>query len=255
MYTPVSNYELLFKNKKLKIMKITKFFFLLLTAVSLGFAAKAQTADDIIGKYVDAIGGKDKLAQIKSISTEATLNVMGGDNPASTTVLVGKGYRSEAEVNGSKIIQVYTDKGGWSINPFAGGDDAAPMPDDQYQAGKDNIWVGGSLLNYKAAGYTAELLPKDGNNYPIKITAGKRVSTYYIDGNTWLLNKITAVASMQGQDTNVVTTLSNYQKTDFGYLQAYKIDVDLGQIQLGYVLKSVTVNKDVDPKIFEMPGK
>jgi len=236
-------------------MKITKFFMVLLTAVSLGFAAKAQTADDIIGKYVDAIGGKDKLAQIKSVYTEATVSVMGSDNLASTTVLVGKGYRSEADIQGSKIVQVYTDKGGWAINPFAGGTDAAPMPDDQYQAGKDAIWVGASLLNYKAAGYTAELLPKDGNNYPVKITDGKRVTTYFIDASSYLLNKITSTASMQGQDTNVVTTLSNYQKTDFGYLAAYKIDVDLGQFQLGYVVKSVTVNKDIDPKIFDMPGK
>ena len=236
-------------------MKITKFCLVLFTAVSIGVAAKAQTADDIIGKYVDAVGGKDKLAQIKSVSTEATLNVMGSDNPASTTLLTGKGYRSEAEVNGSKIVQVYTDKGGWAINPFAGSTDAAPMPDDQYQLGKDELWVGGALLNYKTAGYTAELLPKDGNNYPIKITAGKRVTTYFIDATSNLLTKVTTTASMQGQDTNVVITYSNYQKTDFGYLSPYKIDEDLGQIQLSYTVKSVTVNKDVDPKIFDMPGK
>ena len=236
-------------------MKITKFFLLLLTAASLGFAAKAQTADDIIGKYVDAIGGKDKLGQMKSVYTEATVNVMGSDNPASTTLLVGKGYRSEAEINGSKIIQCYTDKGGWSINPFAGVTDAAPMPDDQYQAGKDDIWVGGSLLNYKANGYTAELLHKDGNNYPVKITAGKQVTTYYIDANTSLLNKITSTVSVQGQTTDVTTAYSNYQKTDFGYLAPYKIDVDLGQIQLAYTVKSIAVNKDVDSKIFDMPGK
>jgi hypothetical protein len=236
-------------------MRITKFYLVLLTAICLGVTAKAQTADEFIAKYVDAIGGKDKLAQIKSTYTEATVNVMGTDNPASITLLVGKGYRTEAEINGSKIIQCYTDKGGWSINPFAGSSDVAPMPDDQYQLGKDDILLGGSLLNYKANGYTAELLPKEGNNYPIKITAGKRITTYFIDANTSLVNKVTSTATMQGQDTNVVTTLSNYQKTDFGYLQAYKMDVDLGQIQLGYVIKSITVNKDVDPKIFDMPGK
>ena len=45
---------------------------------------------------------------------------------------------------------------------------------------------------------------------------------------------------MQGQDTNVSTTYSNYQKTDFGYLAANKIDIDLGQFQLSYTVKSVT---------------
>ncbi len=236
-------------------MKITKFYFLLFTAVSLSFAAKAQTADDIIGKYVDAIGGKDKISQIKSVYTEATVSVMGMDGPSSTTLLVGKGYRSELEVNSSKVIQVLTDKGGWSINPFAGATDPTPMPDDEYQGGKDQIWLGGSLLNYKAKGYTAELLPKDGNNYPIKVTAGKNVAIYYIDATTYLLNKLTTTATAQGQSTNVTETFANYQKTDFGYLAPFKVDIDLGQVQLGYVAKSVTVNKDIDPKVFDMPGK
>jgi hypothetical protein len=236
-------------------MKITKFYFLLFTAVSLSFAAKAQTADDIIAKYVDAIGGKDKISQIKSVYTDATVSVMGMDGPSTTTLLVGKGYRSEIEVNSTKVIQVVTDKGGWMINPYAGASDPTPMPDDEYQGGKDQIWLGGSLLNYKANGYTAELLPKDGNNYPIKVTAGKNVATYYIDATTWLLNKLTTTATAQGQSTNVTETFANYQKTDFGYVAPFKVDIDLGQVQLGYVAKSVTVNKDIDPKVFDMPGK
>jgi hypothetical protein len=236
-------------------MKITKLCFLLLAAVSLSFAAKAQTADDIIGKYADAIGGKDKLSQIKSIYVEATVSVMGMDGPATTTLLVGKGYRSEIEVNNTKIVQVVTDKGGWMINPYSGATDPTAMPDDEYQAGKDEIWVGGALLNYKASGYTAELLPKDGNNYPIKITAGKNVSIYYIDATTYLLNKVTNTVSMQGQTQDVSTTYSNYQKTDFGYVAPNKVDVDLGQVQLSYVGKSITINKDIDPKVFDMPGK
>lgn len=236
-------------------MKITKFCLLLITVVSLGFAAKAQTADDIIGKYTNAIGGKDKLGQIKSVYTEATVNVMGSDNPASTTLLVGKGYLSQAEINGSKIIQCITDKGGWSVNPFTGSSDPAPMPDEQYQAGKDELFIGGSLVNYAAMGGKAELLGKDGSNYKIKVTAGKSEKTYFIDATTYLLTKIAQTVSMQGQSADVSTSLSNYQKTDVGYLAPYKIDVDLGQVQLAYTVKAITINKDVDPKIFEMPAK
>ncbi len=103
-------------------MKITKFYFLLFTAVSLSFAAKAQTTDDIIGKYVDAIGGKDKISQIKSVYTEATVSVirawMAPHQQRSWWV---KGYRSEIEVNSTKVIQVVTDsKRMDSINPYAG---------------------------------------------------------------------------------------------------------------------------------------
>jgi hypothetical protein len=236
-------------------MRLRRFYFLLLTAVSLGLTAKAQTADDIIGKYVDAIGGKDKLAQITSLSADGTASVMGNDGAISSTLLVGKGFRSELEVAGSKVIQCVTDKSGWSINPFAGAADPTPMPDDEYQASKDELWIGEALLNYKANGYTAELLPKDGNNYPIKITEPKKVTTYYIDATTYLLVKENVKASVGGQPYEATTTYSNYQKTDFGYVVPMKIDVDLGQVQLSYVTKTVTVNKDIDPKIFDMPAK
>ena len=236
-------------------MKITKFCLLLIAAVSMSFAAKAQTADDIIGKYADAIGGKDKLAQIKSVYTEATVSAMGADNPASTTVLVGKGYLSQIEFNGSKIIQCITDKGGWSINPFAGATEATPMPDDQYQASKDELWIGGSLLNYAAMSGKAELLGKDGNNYKIQITIGSTAKTYFIDAGTYLLTKVTQTFSMQGQTTDVTTTLSDYKKTDFGYITPNKVDIDFGQFQLSYTAKSITVNKDIDPRVFDMPAK
>jgi hypothetical protein len=236
-------------------MRITKFCVLLITAASLSMDAMAQTADDIIAKSTDAMGGKDKLAQVKSVYTEATVSVMGTDNPASTTLLAGKGYLSTAEINGSKIVQCYNEKGGWMINPFAGASDPTPMPDDQYLQGKNGMYVGGALMNYKALGYTAQLLPKDGNNYPVKVSGNKFESTFFIDANTYLINKIVSKANSQGQVVDITTTLSDYKKTDFGTMDAYKIDVDLGQIQLGYVVKSITVNKDIDPKIFDMPGK
>jgi hypothetical protein len=251
----MSKHKSLFKNSKNKKMKITKFCLLLIAAVSLSFAAKAQTADDIIGKYADAIGGKAKLSQIKSVSIEATVSAMGTDNPATSTLLVGKGYLSQIEFNGSKIIQCFTDKSGWSINPFAGGSDAAPMPDDQYQASKDELWIGGSLLNYAAMGGKAELLGKDGNNYKIKVTVGASAKTYFIDAGTFLVAKMTQTVTAQGQTTDVSTTMSDYRKTDFGYLTPYKVDIDLGQIQLSYTAKSIVVNKDIDPKIFDMPAK
>lgn len=234
-------------------MRITKFCLLLIAAVSMNFAAKAQTADDIIGKYADAIGGKDKLAQIKSVYTESTVSAMGSDNPASSSLLVGKGYLAQAEFNGSKIIQCYTDKGGWSINPFAGSDSATPMPDDQYQGGMDGLWIGGALLNYAALGGKAELLGKDGNNYKIKITVGKVEKTYYVDAASYLVNKITQTVSQMGQTADITISFSDYKKTDFGYVAPNKMDLDLGQFQLSYVIKTITVNKDIDPKIFDMP--
>src|SRR5580658_10209310 len=111
----------------------------------------AQTADDIINKHLDAVGGKDLLGQVKSFVLENSVNAMGADNPATTTFVTGKGYKTEMEINGQKLITTVTDKGGWVINPFQGGTDAQTMPDDQYKGSEGQIYVD-PFLDYSAHG-------------------------------------------------------------------------------------------------------
>ena len=91
--------------------------FLLATTVLFAAALHAQTVDEIISKHIEAIGGKEKLGQVKSIYSEISMEVMGNQSPVTEYTLEGKGFKSEAEVNGSKIISCFTDKGGWGINP------------------------------------------------------------------------------------------------------------------------------------------
>ncbi|HEY2580186.1 MAG TPA: hypothetical protein VGI43_00175 [Mucilaginibacter sp.] len=236
----------------MKIAKLT----LLFAAVFTSMAASAQTVDDIVGKHLDAMGGKDKIAAVKSVTITSTIQVMGADNPSSSVLLNGVGYKSESEINGSKIVQCYNAKSGWTINPFTGGSGPEAMPDNQYQAGRYQIYAGGALMDYASKGYKAELLAKDGNNYKIKlISPGNVESTYFIDGTTYLISKVITKGDMQGQPVDITTTLSDYRKGDAGLMSPYKIDVDLGQFQLAYVVKTIELNKDVDPTVFDMPAK
>ena len=115
-------------------MKRIKTSLLLLTAFFCSFSINAQTADDIIAKHLDAMGGKDKISLIKSLYTEGTVQVMGNDNPTTTTILNGKGFRNESDFNGQKFIQVFTDKGGWMVNPMMGATERSlcqTMPSNQ----------------------------------------------------------------------------------------------------------------------------
>jgi len=216
---------------------------------------RAQTADEIVSKYVAAIGGKDAISQVKSVHSESSVSMMGSENPSTTTIVDGVGFKNETEFNGAKIVQCYTDKGGWIINPMAGGADATPMPDDVYKAGKAQIYVGGALYDYAAKGSKVELLGKEGSAYKIKLTSKEGVeTTYLIDSTSYFVTSVMSKSKMQDQDVSVTTLLSDYRKTELGYLIPYAIDVDFGgQFQLTIAVKKVELNKTIDPAVFAMP--
>jgi hypothetical protein len=228
---------------------------LVVSALASAVSLSAQTADEIVGKYVAAIGGKDAISQVKSMYSESSLTMMGGENPSTTMLVDGVGYKNETDVNGTKIVQCYTDKGGWIINPMAGSATATTMPDDVYNAGKGQIRVGGALYDYAAKGSKIELLGKEGTAYKIKLTSKENVeSTYLIDSTSYFVTTVMSKGKMQDQDVAITTKLSDYRKTELGYVIPYAIDVDLGgQFELTIAVKKVELNKTIDPAVFAMP--
>jgi hypothetical protein len=228
---------------------------LVVSALAGAVALSAQTADEIVAKYVAAIGGKDAISQVKSVYTESSITMMGGDNPSTTMLVDGVGFKNETEFNGTKIVQCYTDKGGWIVNPMAGAANATPMPDDVYNAGKAQIRVGGPLYDYAAKGSKVELLGKDGTAYKIKLTSKENIETIYlIDSTSYFVTTVMSKGKMQDQDVAITTRLSDYRKTDLGYTIPYAIDLDFGgQFELTIAVKKVELNKTIDPAVFAMP--
>lgn len=245
-------------------MKKLKISLLALTALLSAATMHAQTAsvnaDDVIAKHLEAIGGKEKLQGISSVRMESTLEVMGNEAPNTTTIVNGKGYRSESDFNGQKIIQVYTDKGGWMVNPMAGATDPQAIPEEQAKAAKGQIYAV-PLLDYAARGGKAEYLGQEKvgevNAYKIKITdADGTATTFYFDPSTYYIIQAVRSSEMMGQQVDVTVTNSDFKKTDYGWVVPQTIAMDMGgQFSMTLKLKDIAINQEVDPKIFDMPAK
>jgi outer membrane lipoprotein-sorting protein len=240
-------------------MKTLKLGLLSLIALVSMLSIQAQTADEIITKHINAIGGKDKINGVKTITLESTLEVMGNEAPSSTIIVNGKGYKSETDFNGQKIINVITDKGGWMLNPMMGQSAPEALPADQAKAGQGQLQIGGPLFDYAAKGNKVELLGKEDVNgvsaHKIKVTTKDSVeSTYFIDPTTFYILKAVNKSNAPGQEGETTVTFSNYQKTDFGYVFPMAQVITLPQgITLSITHKKIEINKEVDPKVFDMP--
>ena len=237
-------------------MKMLKPIFAGLLLMSSAYL-QAQTADDVVTKHIAAIGGKDVISKIKSQIVEADLSVMGSTLSSKTYILVGKGFRNEANFNGQDIIQAVTPTQGWMINPLQGMTDPQPLPEDQVKAAQSAFDLGGDLYNYKEKGSKVELAGNENvdgiNAIKMKLTnkEGKE-SLFFIDPATYYVVKRESTQSANGQDVTVTQNFSNFKKTDIGYVIPYTTVTNQG-FEITINVNKVEFNKEIDPKIFEMP--
>lgn len=230
---------------------------LLLAGITLVTAGlQAQTADDIINKCADALGGRKKLADIKSIYMEGQINAQGTQIPIKFWRVIGKSYRNEVTVNGMTQYTIIRTDSGWANNPFMGHNDAEPMTADEVKSSQSELESeAGLLLNYKEKGYRITLQGKDDvdgtDAYKIeeKIT-DSLTQTYYIDPDTYYIIRIHIKATADGKAVEQDIDLSNYQKTADGYTFAMTMTANGGEIKL----TTVKVNSDIDSKLFR-PAK
>jgi outer membrane lipoprotein-sorting protein len=231
---------------------------LIVVVSAASFHANAQTADDIVNKYVAAIGGKDVIAKVKTMILQSDVNVMGQSFPSTTTMVVNQGYKNVTTVNGSEIIQCFTPDGGWQLNPMMGATSPTPVSDDEKKLGAYRYDVGGALVNYKEKGSTVELAGTDSVNgvkaikLKVKDKNGFETMTY-LDPNTYYILKQETKGTVNGQEFSVTTTFSDYRKTDIGFVLPFTMNTSTQGFDVTITHNKVEFNKEVDPKIFEMP--
>ena len=234
-----------------------KLSFILLAAVlggSVTNTACAQTAEEIVNKSIDAIGGKALVSSVKSVVIETSVDFNGNEMASTTYIVNGKDFKTETDFNGTKIVQVVTDKGGWALNPFAGMNSPTALPDDAVKQSQGQLYIGGPLMSYSDNGGKIELVGKDTADYKIHLTNSVGAdATFYINMKTYFVDMVVAKGKQGGQEFETTVRFSDYRKTDGGPMMAFAQERVLPQVTLEITTKKVDINKEIDPKIFEMP--
>ncbi len=233
---------------------------LVLAALLMSVAASAQTADEVVAKYIAAKGGADKLAALKSMRMSIDMSVMGQALSTTSVVVSGKGTRQDVDAMGQTITVAFDGTQGWTINPMMGSSDPQVLPAEANGSMADQMNIGGPLLNYKEKGNTVELVGKEkleGKDvYVLKLTKkDASTSMHYIDASTYQDAKVVAKVKADGQETEVETFYSDYKTVD-GYTFPFSTETTVPQYgRMKMTTTKVEINPVVDEMIFKMPAK
>ncbi len=213
----------------------------------------AQSLEKVLEKHFAATG-VEKMADVKTIIMNAKMSMMGMDMPMSIQVKNPRKFRVEMEMMGQKTISAYDGKQGWMINPMMG-EGVKDLDGPQLDKAMEQAnMMEGELYNYKQKGSTAELLGKDNNDFKVKLT-GKdgTAKTYYIDGDTYLVKKMTAKIEAMGQTIDIESKMTDYMNIN-GINMAKRIDVETPMGTQTVFIEEVKFDEKIDDSVFTRPA-
>ena len=231
-------------------MKRILLFSFLLTAT---IFASAQTVDEIISKHLDAIGGVDAWRKVTSIRQEGILMAQGAEITVVRTVLHNKGSRQDISLAGMNGYSIMTPVAGWNFMPFQGQMQPEPLTEEDIKEGQPELDAQDELIDYKEKGSSVELVGKDDVEgtecFKLILTfkSGK-AETLFIDPKSFHIIRQVAKQKANGQEMEVTTSFSNYQKLPEGIVVAMSMTLPFGELNM----TKVEVNKPVDESIFKL---
>ena len=233
----------------------------LAVAVCLALPASAQTVDEIIAKSIVARGGEAKLRAVKSVRMTGKIELGPGmEVPMALLLERPDMVRMEFTAQGMTGIQAYDGKTGWSVMPFQGKKDAEPMAADDLKELQNQADMDGPLMDYKAKGNTVEYLGKEkvegSDSYKLKVTRKNGTEeTSYIDADTGLEVKTVAKMTIRGNETEVVTTYSDFRDVQ-GLILPFAIQSGaVGSPQTQKItVEKVELNPALSDSQFHMPA-
>ncbi|MEJ5169966.1 MAG: DUF620 domain-containing protein [Fimbriimonadales bacterium] len=214
------------------------------------------TAEQVLEKSIEASGGKENLAKVKTAVLKATMEapMQGLKGSVVTYVKAPNKIRVETDIEGiGKTIQGFDGKVAWSKDPIQGlrkleGAEKAAMvrsssivSTDWKQFYSKATYVGLEKFGDKDV-HVVELTPK-----------GAKPIRQYFDAETFLLLKQTGVQEGPMGEMPFEAFFSDYKEVE-GIKLAMKQVIKVGPIEIQITMKEIKQGQPVDDKLFAMPA-
>lgn len=215
----------------------------------------AQTADEIVAKNMEAMGGAAKIATLTSVKKTGTMSAQGQDFPATMTIEHMKGFRFDFEIMGTSNYQLITPTKSSTFMPIQQMTEPKVSTEEELKAQQGALDIHSALYDYKAKGTTVELVGDDkldgADVYKLKVTpTSGKTSFYLIDKKTnRVVKTISKGKGPDGVEMDIETPYGDYKQNADGYWFAYSTSMNGGMVSVTY--DKIESNIKIDESIFK----
>lgn len=220
-------------------------------------ADEPKTADELIAKHLDALGGPEKLAAAKTMRITGKSS-FGSGAIKNATVFEYKRpqkLRMQMSQNERNIVQAVDGTTGWvtmsSKSKIAPGN----LPPDVVEMMRDQADFRGALVDYKDKKYRIELAGKAEANgskcHKLKVTKPSGVvEHYFLDAKSFLVVQIKGKRKFRSGEKEYTVTLGDYREVD-GLMVAHSIKG--GLLTGDMTVQKVELNVELPDARFRKP--
>lgn len=221
----------------------------------------AQTADDIIAKYVKTVGGMEKIQAVKTLRRTGKFTGSGGfeavvlqENKRPNLV------RQEFSLQGLTGVNAYDGKTGWKIEPWQGKKDPEALSEEEMKQILEDSDFDEPLVNYQQKGNKVEFVgleQVEGTDaYKLKVTlASADVRYYYMDTDYYVPIKVEMKRMIRGAEQELEESRGDYKEVAGWYLP-YAIEAGLkgSTDRQKITIDKIEANVAIDDSRFAKPA-
>jgi hypothetical protein len=222
---------------------------------------RAQTAEELVNKNIEAKGGIEKIKTIHSIRMTGKLTSsygfqanVGQENLRPNLV------RQTFSLQGMTAIQAYDGTTGWQIQPFGGHKDPELMGEDDLRDLLLAADFDGPLVDYKEKGNTVEYLGHDivdgDDALRLKVTLKNGdIIYYFLDPDTFLEIRKEVQEFIRGSIHESVSEMGSY-KPVAGVMFPYSISQGskTNPAESTTTIEKIDVNVPIEQADFAVPA-
>jgi hypothetical protein len=233
----------------------------LVSAALFAAPAAAQSADEIVGKYLHAVGGMEKIQAVQSLRRVGKF--VGGGGFEAAIVQENRRpnrVREEFVLQDLTGINAYDGTAGWKIEPWNGKKDAEALSEEETKSILEDSDFDGPLIDYRKKGNKIEYVGHDEvegtDAYKLKVTLPNgTVFHYYLDADSQVPIKIETRRMIRGAEREYETIVGDYKQVAGWYLPySFETNVKGSSDKSKVNYDTIEANVPIDDNRFQKPA-